>query len=303
MKDKANILSDHAKKKIRYVLITPARNEGAFIEKTIQSVVSQTLQPEKWVIVSEGSTDGTDEIVKKYLVDNPWIELLRISGNQNRNFAAKVNNFNSGYEKLKNLDFELIANIDADISFGHDYFEFLLDKFDEMPKLGVAGTSFIDSAVEYDYSYTNIEHVSGQCQVFRRKCFEEIGGYKPIKGGGIDWVAVTTARMQGWETRTFTEKSFIHHKPMGSSDGTIRSRFKYGRKDYYLGAHPVWEFFRCLYQMRKKPYVIGGLVLYFGYIWSFLNFMERPISSNLVRFRRSEEMRRLRNKIFGQKRK
>jgi len=293
-------LSDHAKKMIRYVLITPARNEGAFIEKTVQSVVSQTVRPEKWVIVSDGSTDGTDEIVKKYLAENPWIDLLRMPGHQYRDFAAKVNVFNAGYETLKTTDFDFIVNLDADISFDNDYFEYLLGKFDEMPELGVAGTAFFDSAVKYDYSYTNIEHVSGSCQVFRRKCFEEIGGYKPIKDGGIDWVAVTTARMQGWKTRTFTEKSFIHHKPIGLNEGTMRSRFKYGRKDYYLGAHPVWEFFRCLYQMRKKPYVIGGLVLYFGYIWSFLNLMERPISAELVQFRRLEEMRRLKNKIFGQ---
>jgi glycosyltransferase involved in cell wall biosynthesis len=278
-----------------YVLITPARNEAEFIAQTIECVVKQTVPPARWVIVSDGSTDGTDDIVKQYAAEAKWIELVRVPERAERHFAGKVYAFNAGHARVKHLKYDIIGNLDADISFGQNHFEFLLSKFADNPLLGVAGTAFIeDSAVAYNYEFVNIEHVSGQCQLFRRECFEEIGGYRPIKGGGIDWTAVTTARMKGWKTRTFTEKTFIHHRRMGSAISTLlESKFRYGKQDYYLGGHVLWEVFRALYQMKKKPYILGGLFLFSGYIWAFLKRIERPISRELVEFRRKEQMQRL----------
>lgn len=201
---------------LTYVLITPARNEAAFIEQTIKSVVGQTLQPLKWVIVSDGSTDGTDDIVKKYATEYQWIELVRMPERTERHFAGKVHAFNGGYERVKDLKYDIIGSLDADISFEEDYFSFLLNKFAENPQLGVGGTPFREGTVQYDYRFSRKEHVSGACQLFKQECFEEIGGYVPIKGGGIDWTAVTTARMKGWKTRTYTEKTCIHHRPIGT---------------------------------------------------------------------------------------
>ena len=191
----------------KYVLITPARNEAEFIELTIKSMVAQTVRPEKWVIVSDGSTDGTDEIVLKYVNDYPWIELVRMPERQERHFAGKVHAFNAGRERLKHVEYAVIGNLDGDLSFDEEHFAFLLRKLAEEPRLGLAGTPFKGhTGIVYDYRYVSIEHVSGACQLFRRECFEEIGGYKPVKGGGIDHIAVITARMKGWKTRTFTEK-------------------------------------------------------------------------------------------------
>ncbi|MEN6321051.1 MAG: glycosyltransferase family A protein [Syntrophaceae bacterium] len=277
-----------------YVLITPARNEEAFIEKTIQSVISQTILPKKWIIVSDGSTDRTDEIVSQYLENNLWIELLRMPEHRDRHFAAKVQCFNAGYHKVMDTQYNIIANLDADISFESDYFEFLLGKFADNPKLGVAGTPFVEGSSHYDYRFTNIEHVSGACQLFRRECFEDIGGYIPIKGGGIDWTAVTTARMKGWKTRTFTEKTCRHHRMMGTGNvSAIKTWFRQGEKDYFLGNHPLWEIFRIIYQMKKKPIVIGGALLMFGFVWSAITRMHRPIPIELQQFVRREQMRRL----------
>lgn len=286
-------------KEYSYVLITPARNEEAYIEKTIQSVISQTILPKKWVIVSDGCIDGTDEIVQQYTLKYSWIEFIRMPYHSDRQFAAKVYAFNAGYKKIKDTSYNIIGNLDADISFEKDYFEFLLSKFNENPKLGVAGTPFVeDSSVAYNYNYTNIEHVSGQCQLFRRECFEAIGGYVPIKGGGIDWTAVTTARMKGWQTRTFTEKTFIHHRKMGTGNtSALMSWFRHGQKDYFLGGHPLWQIFRTLYQMTKKPYIIGGLLLFLGYNWGFLNRVDRPVSRELIMFHRGEQLQRLK-RIF-----
>lgn len=284
----------------RYVLVTPARNEAAFIEVTIRSMVAQTVPPVRWVIVSDGSTDGTDEIVQRFLGDYPWIRLVRLSEREKRNFAGKVAAFNAGYATVRDEAFDVIGNLDADTSFGPDHFAFLMDKFRGDPLLGVAGTAFIEDAkVAYNYEYTNIEHVSGQCQLFTRKCFDGIGGYVPIAGGGIDWTAVTTARMLGWKTRTFTERTFVHHRKMGTGmSGVLKARFRFGKQDYYLGSHPLWEAFRATYQLAKRPYVIGGAALYWGYLYAWLSGVKRPISAELVAFRRKEQMYRLR-RIIG----
>lgn len=125
-----------------YILITPARNEEAFIEKTIESMIHQTVLPLRWVIVDDGSTDRTAEIVEIYAKRYPWIELARRPPRKDRNFAAKVYAFNDGFERIRTLQFELVGNLDADISFGPDHFEFLISKFAEDPALGVAGTAY-----------------------------------------------------------------------------------------------------------------------------------------------------------------
>ena len=286
---------------LKYTLITPARNEEAYIEKTIRSAIAQTVLPEKWVIVSDGSTDCTDEIVRSYADQNHWMELVRMPERKERHFAAKVRAFNAGYEKVRGDRYEIIGNLDADLSFEPDYIEFLLGKFSEDPRLGVAGTPFVEDASEhYDYRFSNIEHVSGACQLFRKECFEAIGGYMPIKGGGIDWVAVTTARMKGWKTRTFTEKTIFHHRPMGTGTGNVlMARFKLGREDYYEGSHPLWELFRYVYQMKFSPIVLGGVFLLAGYTAACLQRMKRPVPPELVAFYRKEQMQRLTGKLAG----
>ncbi len=283
---------------LSYVLITPARNEETFIERTIQAVISQVYLPKKWVIVSDGSTDRTDEIVKKYIVGNSWIELVRMPEHRDRQFAAKVHCFNAGYERLQDISFDIIGNLDADITFESDYFTFLLSKFMEFPRLGVAGTPFVEGTSQYDYRFTNIDHVSGACQMFRRECFEQIGGYVPIRGGGIDWTAVTTARMKGWMTQTFMEKTCLHLRPIGTGSGSsIGATFRHGEKDYFLGGHPLWQLFRSLYQMTRKPYILGGCLLLCGYLWAGVNGVDRQISSELMRFHRSEQMKRLKQML------
>lgn len=286
---------------MKYVIITPARNEDAFIENTIKSVIVQTIKPIRWIIVSDGSTDNTDGIVKKYEDRYKWIQLIRMNDHQDRQFAAKVHCFNAGYKKINCLNYDLIGNLDADVTFDCQFFEYLIKRFKEIPDLGVAGTTFFENGkLTYGYNHADFNHVSGACQIFRKKCFENIGGYIPIKGGGIDWVAVTTARMKGWKTKTFNEKSFIHHRVMGTANrGLLNTRFQYGQKDYYLGGHPLWEIFRGMYQMTKKPFVLGGLNLIAGYFYSSLLRIERPVSPELICFHRKEQMQRLKKIILG----
>lgn len=280
---------------MKYVLITPARNEAEFIDQTIRAVVSQSVLPLRWIIVSDGSTDRTDEIVSGYLSRYPWIELVRMPERRDRQFAAKVQAFNAGYRRVVDLDFDILGNLDADITFDPDYFEFLLDKFAADPRLGVAGTPFVEGSVSYDYRFTDIQHVSGACQLFRRECFEQIGGYQPIRGGGIDWVAVTSARMRNWTTRTFTDKVSRHHRSMGTGNATpLGACFKRGGKDYYLGGHPLWQLFRVCFQMARPPFIVGGICLGAGYLWAWTRRVDRVVSPELMKFHRAEQMRRLR---------
>ena len=278
-----------------YVLITPARNESAFIELTIQSVIKQTVLPARWVIVNDGSTDNTSELVRPYLAGRPWMVLVDLPVRTERHFAAKVNAFNVGWERVKDIDYQIIGNLDADVSLDPDHFEFLLNQFRKDPALGVAGTTFKE-VNDYDSEKDSFEgqtHVSGQVQIFRRECFEQIGGYRPNKAGGIDWMAVTTARMKGWKTRSFREKPFFHHRPMGTAERSeMASAFSYGEKDYYLGGHPLWEIFRVAYRMIKQP--LNGLALGLGYVWAALTREPRPVSPELMRFHRHEQMQKLR---------
>jgi glycosyltransferase involved in cell wall biosynthesis len=280
---------------MNYVLITSARNEEKFIDGTIRSVVAQTHLPERWVIVDDGSTDRTAEIVKGYLGDHPWIELLRRPKRLDRNFAAKADAVNAGLEHVRSLQFEVLGNLDADVSFEPDYMAFLMQKFSEDPTLGVAGTPFTEEG--YDSmkdSFEGENYVAGPCQLFRYRCFEEIGGYVPNRAGGVDWIAVMTARMKGWTVRSFAGKRFHHHRTMGTAEkGALSALFSYGEKDYYLGGSPVWQLFRVAYRMTKKPVLTGGLALLFGYGSAALQRMERPVSTELMRFHRREQMKKL----------
>src|SRR5215472_6371475 len=282
---------------LQYVLITPARNEAAFIEKTIQAMIQQTALPVKWVIVNDGSADETAGIVNRYLSHYSWMEMVEMPTRQDRSFAAKVHSFNAGFDRVRGLAYEIIGNLDADISFDKDYFEFLLEKFSQDTRIGVAGTGYTEGGIIAKYSYKD---VAGQCQIFRRECFEDIGGYFPSKYGGVDWIAVRTARMKGWKTITFREKRFSHHRLMGTAESDPwRSKIHYGKKDYFLGNHPLWQCFRVLYQMTRKPYVLGGLLLLYGYTWAFVSRMKRPISQELIEFNRKEQLERIKLTLGG----
>ncbi|MBV9489210.1 MAG: glycosyltransferase family 2 protein [Verrucomicrobia bacterium] len=303
MKDLSNVSADrHGSARVAsaYVLITPARNEAQYIEETLKSVVAQTVRPLRWVIVSDGSTDGTDEIVQRYVAQHPWIELLRMPERQERHFAGKVHAFDAGYARVRALPYDAIGSLDADISFDPEYFDFLLGRLREDPRLGLVGTPFEEGGETYDYRFVSIEHVSGACQLFRRECFEDIGGYVPMQRGGIDHVAVLSARMKGWRTRTFTEKVSHHHRKQGSANhGVLKAKFRIGLMDYVLGSHPLWEIFRGVYQMAKKPVILGGCMILAGYFTSLVRRTKRPVSPELIRFRQGEQMARLRRLLNG----
>jgi hypothetical protein len=223
------------------------------------------------------------------------MEMVQMPQRRDRSFAAKVQAFNAGYERVRGLQYEIVGNLDGDISFDRDHFEFLTQKFSEDPALGVAGTVFREESYSSDRdSFEGRQHVAGQCQLFRRQCWEQIGGYIPHRAGGIDWMAVTTARMMGWNTESFREKWFFHYRRLGTAERSVLSSlFSYGEKDYYLGGHPVWELFRVAYRVTKQPFIIGGVSLGLGYCWAFVRRTARPVSRELMVFHRKEQLAKL----------
>jgi biofilm PGA synthesis N-glycosyltransferase PgaC len=279
-----------------YVVITPAHNESATIPGLIDCLASQSWRPLRWLIVDDASTDGTADLVRAAQTRSPWIELLELRREGDRHFGGKALGFNAGMEALRHLPYAYIANLDADVTFPPDYFAYLRGCLESDPRLGLVGTPFSEDGTEmYDYRFTNPDHVSGACQLFRRRCLEEMGGYTPIPGGGVDWVASTTARMLGWKTRTCHDRVLIHHRRMGTGNrGWGNLQLRQGRKDYLLGNEPLWQLVRCLYQAGRRPYVVGALLMMLGYTENAVLRKPRPISDRLVRFVREEHRARLR---------
>ena len=285
--------------KLTYVLITPARDEAGFIRNTLKSMVGQTVRPLKWVIVSDGSTDGTDEIVGEYVAEHDWIELLRMPEREERHFGGKVLAFNAGLERVKHLHYDLIGNLDGDSSFEPNYIEYLLGKFAQHPKLGIAGTHYCEPTWEgnqkHDPHFGNHKDVSGICQLFRRECFESFAGYKPSRDGGVDLIASIAGRMHGWETRVYTDKFLFHHRQQGTAQQSrFMVEYSNGRKDYLFGSHPLWEICRGGYRLTKKPFILGGALLWAGYFWAMIRRKKRVVSMEMMAFRRKEQLVRLR---------
>jgi poly-beta-1,6-N-acetyl-D-glucosamine synthase len=281
---------------MKYVLITPARNEEAFIIKTLDAVTSQSQLPERWVIVDDGSTDRTAEIVSGYAEKFPWIILVQRPKREGRNFAAKADAVNSALAQMKDIEFDVLGNLDADTSFPPDYMKFLMDKFAGDPRLGLAGTPFTQDG-GYDSTKDSFEgenYVAGPCQLFRYRCWQEIGGYVANRGGGVDWIAAMSARMKGWKVRAFPEKRFHHHRSMGTAEkGAVGAIFDYGERAYCLGWSPLWQLCRSVYRLPKKPYILGGMALLFGYWWAAIRRAHRPVSNEMIRFHRAEQMEKL----------
>jgi glycosyltransferase involved in cell wall biosynthesis len=287
----------------KYALITPAWNEEAHLPALIQSVAAQTIRPVCWVIVSDGSTDRTDAIVQAAATEHSWIRLLRRERDAKRHFAGKAQAVNAAYASLADLEFDLVGNLDADITLPPDFYEYLIGQFEADPRLGVAGAPFIEDAERpdehsYNHRFAELSHVSGACQFFRRRCFDEVGGYSAVRQGGIDWIAVTSARMRGWTTRTFTGRKALHHRAMGTADrGVLRARFHHGQKDYLVGGHPAFQFMRAIFQMKNSPVVLGGLCLIAGYVTAWASRQPNTVPPELRAFHRGEQLDRLRRRV------
>jgi Glycosyl transferase family 2 len=277
-----------------YVLVTAAYNEAALIEKTLNSVAAQTILPKKWVIVSDGSTDRTDEIAQAYAKRFPFIQVIRMDRDPGRSFVSKVYAVREGFKRVLGMPFDFVGNLDADVSFEDTYFEGLLKKFQADPKLGVGGGWILE---ELDGTYQPRKFnsrvwVPHAVQLLRRSCYEAVGDYVPLPYGGEDFWAVVSARMRGWRAESFPDLPVKHHRRTASAGGLLRNRFRTGLMDYSLGYHPAYELMKCARRVPERPYGVGTAVALAGFASGYLRRSPRAVSSEFVTFIRREQMRR-----------
>ena len=296
--------------KPRYVLITPARNEERFIEGTIRAVIAQELPPLRWVIVSDGSTDRTEAIVSDYARRHGFIRLLRRERSAGRDFSSKVEAIRAGFEQLRDLDYGYYGNLDADVTFEADYYRRVLEWMEGEPRLGVAGGRVHDyvgpgrdGRPRYRRQSADPASVAGPIQMFRRACWEEIGGYPAVRGGLVDAIAEVTARMRGWETRTREDLPVRHHRLTGSEGrGAWARAADEGARDYAFGCHPLWNAARAAQRFLHPPLFLGSLLRLWGYWSRALLRRPRPVTPEFVRFLRREEGRKARRPLASLRR-
>jgi len=279
----------------RYVLVTAAHNEEAFLERTISSVVRQQLLPTLWLIVSDGSTDATDEIAKSYAKEHSFIQFLRIDRESGRHFVAKVNAVRAGFDVTSQLEYDFIGNLDADLSFDSDYFLRVLEAFDLDPMLGIAGGWICEkSARGFRPRGLNAEYsVPHAVQLLRRRCYEDIGDYVPLRFGGEDTYAVVAARMYGWRTRALPGLHVRHHRRSASLSESLKNSVRRGLLDYSLGYAVWYEALACLRRLVNPPYLAAAITQFAAFSLGYVRGLDRPVSDGFMRFLRADQRRRV----------
>lgn len=286
----------------QYALVTPARNEEAYIRDTIESVLAQTIKPVRWVIISDGSSDRTDEIVASYQQDHDFIRLIRLPRESKRNFGSKVFAIREGIRLLSGIEYNYFGNLDADVSLPPHYFETLVSKFDANSQLGLAGGTIWEmQRGVFRPRLGNVTHsVPGAIQFFRRECYEQIGGYIPQRLGGIDSIAEGMARMHGWEVRSYFDLPVKHHRSTGAKAGScLHMHYFAGARDYYMGDRPLFYLGKCLKRIRAKPLIIGFLVRLVGYYSVCFKGIKPSLPNDYLEFLKREQSQRLKAVFLG----
>lgn len=283
--------------KAAYVLVSACRNEENFIAGLIDTIAAQTVRPARWVIVDDGSTDGTHERAVRHAAGLPFVEIVRMPGGRPRSFASQVYAAQHGAGLVAAVGAPFIGFLDADIRLPAYYYERLLERFAGDERLGLAGGIVVD---QYPDRQENIRqgsehhHVAGGVQCFRRECFEQIGGYVVIDGGGQDTIADVMAMMHGWRICSFADLPAIHLRPEGfTRDGVWLRGMKWGRKFYLIGYDPVFYFGQCLRRAGRRPLILGSLCQAIGYVAAAARRERRPVSGEFVKFLRASQRRRL----------
>lgn len=281
-------------KKPLYILITPVKDEEALIGETIDSVVTQSLLPQQWVIVNDGSTDRTANIVHAAAEKHPWIRLVNLKVRPERSFDAVVRAAETGVHAITVNNYQYVGLLDADLRFRSDYFEKLIKRFETNPRCGLGGGMVIDLGKPKHQLPRNLQNVPGASQFYRRKCFEDLGGLIAIPEGGWDTITCIQARMLGYETHLFTDLVIDHLKPRNiSKGGMIRRTWHMGVRDYALGYHPVFEVFKCIGLITKQPFFFAAAVWLFGYFAATLAKHDRQIPDNILQFSETEQLKRV----------
>ena len=279
---------------MKYVVITPVRNEEKHLPLTIQSMVAQTILPDRWVIVNDGSTDQTGRIAEEAGRAHSWIQVVH---RPNRGFrkagGGVVDAFYTGYRLIETPGWDYLAKLDGDLSFEPDYFQVCLERFAKYPRLGIVGGTVCCSSgtAEAESKLDPKFHVRGATKIYRGPCWKDIGGLIPAPGW--DTLDEVKANMLAWKTETLSNVRVIHHRPTGAAYGTWNDRVKSGLANYVAGYHPVFMIAKCLRRMIEKPYLIGGLGLFVGFIKGYVKRVPQVNDRALIRYFRQQQFNRL----------
>lgn len=278
----------------RYVIISPVRNEARHLPGTIASVASQTILPVQWIIVDDGSTDGSITIVEEAIRRHPWIHLVKRKDRGGRQPGTGViEAFYDGYNKVTK-PWDYLVKLDGDVSFDLNYFERCFAKFASDSKLGIGGGTvgsihkgeFIPES-QIDPAF----HVRGATKIYRRGCWEQIG--ELIRAPGWDTLDELKANMLGWTTLTFADIELLHHKPAGSADGSWTNCVKNGFANYLVGYHPLFMILKAVRRIFDPPYCIQAAGLLFGYFSGYVKGIPQIPDRQLISYLRKQQMRKL----------
>ena len=282
-------------KATRYVIISPVRNEARYLPATILSVAGQTVLPERWVIVDDGSSDQTARIAQEAAKDYPWITCVsRVDRGERKAGIGVMEAFYSGFYRLDCNPWQFLVKLDGDVSFGPDYFERCFAKFAEEAQLGIGGGLVCrveNGDITEESTVDPAFHVRGPTKIYRRECWDAIGGL--VKATGWDTIDELKANMLGWKTRTFPDISLIHHRPTGAAYGSWSNSVKNGRANYAAGYHPLFMALKCASRVVEKPYGMAALGLWVGYCTAFLRREWRVEDRAFHRYFTNQQMRRL----------
>lgn len=286
-----------------YIVVTPVRDEAPHIEKTIAALTSQTLLPLRWIVVDDGSTDGTAAILERYASQVSWMQVLHRPDRGRRvNGTGVMEAFHAGYALLDLDEWGYLVKLDGDLSFGADYFERCLAMFEADPTLGIGGGTvcqlergreIVDSKGDPAF------HVRGATKIYQRECWDSIAPL--VEAPGWDTVDEVKANMLGWSTRTFPELRIIQHKKTGGADGTWRNAFKNGRANYVTGYDPMFMLAKCARRALTRPVLVGGLALALGFWSGYVTRVPRVPDRGVIDYLRRQQRRRLslRASIYG----
>lgn len=278
-------------------IISPVRDEAQFVRNTLDAMVAQSVRPQEWLFVDDGSTDDTKAIIESYAAANPWI---RVISRDNRGFrqlgSGVIAAFNFGRERLANPDYRYIAKLDGDMSFSPGYLEVMLDKLESEPQLAsVSGKVFRPEKGGFVEEFIIDEMVAGQFKLYKRAAFDAIGGFtQTILWDGID---IHRCRMKGYRTLSFhhPDARLIHHRLMGSSDSSVfKGRVRLGRGIWFMGYHPLYAIASGLFRMHERPYIVGGLIIIGSYFYAAVRREPQFADRAFIRDLRRWQLRKLR---------
>ncbi len=276
-----------------YVVVSPVRDEEAYIRFTLDCMVRQTILPKEWVIVNDGSTDRTGSIIDEYARQYSWIRVVhRVNRGFRKAGGGVVDAFNEGYQTIQSSDWDFVVKLDGDLSFQPDYFEKCFANFASDPRLGVGGGVICNvvNGIE-ELEKCPAFHVRGATKIYRRGCWDAIGGFWPAPGW--DTMDEVKASMLGWTTKSFPDLHILHHRYTGTAEGLWAGLVKNGRANYICGYHPLFMVSKCVLRLVQKPYLIGSAALFYGFITGYLKKVPQVDDPETISYLRRQQLSRL----------